>query len=156
MCYGIERHRKGEQGIELNYIKVPGQDLYWWLISIGLAEAFKKTQLILIVSQLVTMLLSSTYRVTDFLYPLVPMKKVFIKHKMDKYLLYHHWRHFHQANGTPFTIHPLRTLTIDLSPLGFLQGLQNKTINIEELKVSEFTKDTLRWLTPSPLDPPVL
>eukprot|EP00957_Ditylum_brightwellii_P122528 9344119-Ditylum_brightwellii.AAC.1 len=96
MFYAIKRYLKGEQGIGLNYIEVPDQDLYWWLISIGLAEAFKKAKLIWIVSQLVMMLLSSTYRVTDFLYPLVPMKKVVIKHKMDKYLLDHHRRHFHQ------------------------------------------------------------
>eukprot|EP00957_Ditylum_brightwellii_P028252 2133875-Ditylum_brightwellii.AAC.1 len=38
MFYTIKRHLKGEQGVGLKYIEVLNQDIYWWLISIGLAE----------------------------------------------------------------------------------------------------------------------
>eukprot|EP00957_Ditylum_brightwellii_P206885 15350420-Ditylum_brightwellii.AAC.1 len=75
---------------------------------------------------------------------------------MDAYLLDHHRRHFHQAYGTPFTLDPIRTLIIELGPLGFLRGLKNKTINISGLKITDFAKDMLHLLTPTASDPPTL
>eukprot|EP00957_Ditylum_brightwellii_P129326 9865796-Ditylum_brightwellii.AAC.1 len=65
---------------------------------------------------------------------------------MEKYLIDHHKRHFHQAYGTSFTIHLLRTLIVEHRPVGFARQLREKGINIEALKVSDFTKDILNCL----------
>eukprot|EP00957_Ditylum_brightwellii_P097921 7457663-Ditylum_brightwellii.AAC.1 len=68
MFYAIKRYLKGEQGTGLNFIKVPDQDIYWYLVSIGMAVIFGG-KLIWTVSQSVTMLVSATYRITDFCTP---------------------------------------------------------------------------------------
>eukprot|EP00957_Ditylum_brightwellii_P002120 163492-Ditylum_brightwellii.AAC.1 len=68
---------------------------------------------------------------------------------MDKHLLDHHKRHFHQAYRTLFTLHPICSFIVEKGPKGFLQGLKDKSIKIEELNITDFTKDMLKRLTPS-------
>ena len=75
---------------------------------------------------------------------------------MDQCLVAYHKKHFHQVYSTPFTVHPLHTLITKKGPLGFLKALEDKSIKIEKLKVSEATKEIIHWLTPSQLDPPIL
>eukprot|EP00957_Ditylum_brightwellii_P097772 7445741-Ditylum_brightwellii.AAC.1 len=75
---------------------------------------------------------------------------------MENHLIDHHQHHFHQAYDTPFTIHLVRTLIIEHDPLGFLQGLKDNSIMVDELKILDFSKDMLKWLTPSPTDPLIL
>eukprot|EP00957_Ditylum_brightwellii_P114179 8704653-Ditylum_brightwellii.AAC.1 len=75
---------------------------------------------------------------------------------MDTYLLAHHKRHFIQGYGNPFTIHPLQTLIIENGPTQFLSKLEKTEINVEQIKVSNFTKDILQLLTQNYKDLPQL
>eukprot|EP00957_Ditylum_brightwellii_P201695 15326792-Ditylum_brightwellii.AAC.1 len=152
----IKCYLKGEQNSGLSYIEIPDMDQYWWLYAMGMRRCFQQWPTSWILSTLLTLVTTATYHITYFLYPHVPLKRVAIKEEMDAHLLDHHRRHFHQAYGTPFTVHPIRTMITKLGPQGFQRQLKNKIINVKELKISEFTKDMLHWITPSPNDPPIL
>eukprot|EP00957_Ditylum_brightwellii_P037355 2827342-Ditylum_brightwellii.AAC.1 len=75
---------------------------------------------------------------------------------MEKSLVAHHQQHFNQAYGTQFTIHPLCTIITEVGPTKFLKQLEDNEININLLKISDFTKDMLHWLKPTPKDPPIV
>jgi len=89
-------------------------------------------------------------------------ENVYDPQEIEQLVLQQHRKHFSQADGTIFTVEPLRTLINDECTSEYAQKVLDGTANIEDLPVDEYTKTLLLHLktkvlpnekTRLPLDP---